>query len=70
MSLDITFCQGARCDRTETCARFIERARRIVEANPHLESVPISVAQFSDHEGNCEHYWPVEISTEEPEKTH
>lgn len=56
MNLDRTFCQGARCNRTETCDRFIGVLREWFKQNPHRHERLVSVAEFADHKGDCKMY--------------
>lgn len=50
-SHDITFCTGLRCDKKEKCHRLI--TKHTFEPNER-----ISIAEFSDHNGSCDHFWP------------
>lgn len=53
-NLDRTFCQGARCDKTESCDRHIGKLEAYSKRNPgRIEGRPISVANFADHDGKC-----------------
>ena len=55
--LDITFCSGSRCNRTEDCKRWtgnLEKKLRDEQIDP--TDIEISVAMFADENGNCEMY--------------
>jgi hypothetical protein len=54
MNLDQTFCSGLRCDRREACDRWVMHLKEYA----HLIGVPISIAQFADHDGKCDDFIP------------
>lgn len=60
MSLDITWCTGLRCGRTQECQRFEGRLKRIVEKDGlDWKTLKISMAQFADYDGKCDKFWPL-----------
>jgi hypothetical protein len=62
MNLDITFCNGERCDRKKACYRFkgMLRERLKDEGREHIleHEQYLSVSEFADDAGNCEEFWP------------
>lgn len=62
-SHDITFCEGARCHRIISCHRYIN-------LHKFSKNDRISIANFADHEGVCDHgYWPIEIKNDESQRS-
>lgn len=62
MQLDITWCTGLRCGKTNTCHRWIKRVDAFLKDHPdhsHRTS-RLSITEFADHDGNCKMYWPLE----------
>lgn len=53
---DITYCHGARCNRTSSCWRFLSEE---VKKEFVMRDRAISVANFADHGGECERYVPL-----------
>lgn len=51
--LDYTFCSGLRCKKANTCLRWVNRKdnEEMFKKHPHR---PISIASFSDHNGDCD----------------
>lgn len=56
-SHDITFCSGDRCDKKESCHRYIKA--HTFRANSY-----ISIAEYDDHDGKCDGFWEKEFSDE------
>lgn len=54
-NLDRTFCAGSRCSKTESCDRYHGKLKEFTEQYPAIvRDREISVADWSDHDGNCE----------------
>lgn len=53
-NLDRTFCSGARCNKRESCDRYIGLVRDYAKVHPEfIEGRRLSLAEFSNHDGKC-----------------
>lgn len=65
MNLDMSFCSGLRCTRASTCERWFKNLQKWDEKHNMMHRLNhISMAQFADHDGNCEMYEHVEARAE------
>lgn len=55
MSLDITWCDGKRCKKTEQCERHMAKLLAHTKdwSQEQKEKLHVGVADFSDYDGNC-----------------
>ena len=61
MNFDRTFCTGLRCNKKNTCDRWLELLKvQAVKEGLDLENRRISIAEFGDENGNCDMYSPIE----------
>lgn len=64
LPLDYTFCSGLRCPKTITCARHTSH---LFNSDSFSDKKPISLANFSDHNGDCDNkYIPLDDEETQP----
>ena len=64
---DITYCSGLRCGKEKTCERWTghlvawykSQDGQISHTLVGLFPTQVSVAEFADHDGKCEHHIPL-----------
>lgn len=69
MNLDMTFCSGLRCLKRRDCERWSENLKMWLDRHPRgelLKQRPISMGNFSDHDGSCDRFIRMESDSVAP----
>lgn len=69
MNLDRTFCSSVRCGKQELCDRSHHNLVEYLKTSPlkvGRNMLHVSIADFSDHEGKCDRFDPIDKVNQAP----